>query len=478
MRSLARVVLASLVVSLVWGCSPDDEGSPGVAELAELCGVTQPVQILALDPSRPLAGHFHHGIIDSRRIVRVDYGEGQIPLLPSVPNIEANEVWSVGLCGEDPRLLAGPDAYVLDLSEFWRDDLFSCEGATQRTSILDPTGERPSAVVFEGDCRPTPSAFGLITKQDEGEGAMTLILQRWPEDPWTSKAEAVVLLEGVQPSEFWVDADEVLATTTTRELVAVSLVDLAITPIAGEIVDTRHDSKGRYLLVETGVGEDGDTLALLDRETGTWRTMGTGRLSWSGDPFVLVDLGYLYLRVGSSATSRLHALTGDATLDLPSNLEPRLPLGDSHALLDEDFEGPFWTLDLATGEGRPLPIGTGQPWWPDDLVHLLELDANDTLAEGPAWRISSEGEPELVARRVTDAVRRSSDGRLITPVDVDENWVGELIVIDPDTLAEQRIDSDVRVWRPALDEREGQVIVNYARVGPEVQGVWLARLPD
>jgi hypothetical protein len=90
-----------------------------------------------------------------------------------------------------------------------------------------------------------------------------------------------------------------------------------------------------------------------------------------------------------------------------------------------------------------------------------------------------------LAHRATAFHDWLSDGRLLTPVGVDERWLGELAIVDPETLEERRIDTrvaalsgvelaDVPKGQPTRRVVDDDTIV-YAVSDGERTGVWLAR---
>jgi hypothetical protein len=104
--------------------------------------------------------------------------------------------------------------------------------------------------------------------------------------------------------------------------------------------------------------------------------------------------------------------------------------------------------------------------------------ADELRAEGQLWRYPYDGsKAELVARRATRGRTSWLDGRIVTPVEVDESWVGELVIVEPGTLAEGTIDARVH-GRASYAELSGDLepdaLAYMVRDGDRT-GVWVAR---
>lgn len=83
----------------------------------------------------------------------------------------------------------------------------------------------------------------------------------------------------------------------------------------------------------------------------------------------------------------------------------------------------------------------------------------------------------VLANRATRGSYFLPDGRLVSPVDIDEGWIGKLVLTDPTTLEELQLDDhvvaavDLDLWRNAF----APGVVAYFVVDGERSGVWLAR---
>jgi hypothetical protein len=493
-----------LLVLLAPACS-DDTIAPEPAELTELCGEVGSVQILALDPDRPLALVQDHGIFSGRRILDVRYrGEG--PASGAFPALGDGEVWSMGLCGEDPMLLADDNPRLIDYyGQVGFDVLLECDVETGRMSTLDPTGELSANLVFETHgCFAWPTDDGLLTILPHDDDTGALVFQPWPDDPYTAPAEQIVLLDPVRmhadmphtgPAEWevlGVTDDDYLAITTDDELVAISRVDAELTTIATDVREFEADSTGRYVVWQSTVVTNDDPdwpegpISLLDRQTDQVTLLTEGALAHTiHSVFTLESMDILHMRVESNSIDRFYRLPTLESVDSPTDISVYTAVDETRALIGDYFiGGPYVLFDTVTGEQTVLYEGDGQVTIDESSFTLLAgvdccFSDNSTRKPGTLLRIPYEGEREVLARRATFGHRFTTDGRVITPIDVGPDWVGSLIVVDPDTLDEQLIDHDVFSFSAsANDEIEGDPVVVYTVVDPERQGVWLARLAE
>ncbi|MFV8750537.1 hypothetical protein ACNOYE_08285 [Nannocystaceae bacterium ST9] len=477
----------SLAALLAGACSDDTTG-PEPAELAELCGQEGPVQILALDPDRPLARVGDRGIFGERRVLQVEYvGEAD-------DDLGEHEVWSVGLCGEDPRLIAEGDIYVIRYLDIWPELLFECDAATGRISTLDPLGVQSANVVFEtDDCSSRPLDEGLLTVvANDDDATASLILQPWLNDPWTESAESVVLHDSLRSpvnvslvGDVGVGDDELFVITADDELVAISRVDGAPTTIATNVAAARQSRSGRYVFWQDAQLTNADpripegAMFLLDRQTDEVLELGEGRTEATYlNEFQLESLGFFHVTLGedSDGVHRFVRLATFESFDVPIDLFVHGAIDDTRVLVGGWwFTAPFWIFDTTTAELTMLFDGDGTVRDMDEArFDLLERSSSDA---SKLRRVPYQGEPTLLARRATDGYWLTSDGRVVTPIDADADFVGKLIVVDPATLDEQIIDDHVLRYQPTpIDDFEGDPVVLYAVADRERQGVWIARL--
>ncbi|MFY0537120.1 hypothetical protein [Nannocystis pusilla] len=169
-------------------------------ELEEVCGEKGPFRILPLEPDRQLNYGWTTQVGDRLMFVteRIETsGENKF-----FPDASEPEVWSTGLCGESPALIASGISRIFTVDR-WPDLMLGCDEETAEIVSLDPLGEREPHVVFAGD----PEAFGCalrwtdhgmlsIVPHDEDFGA--LMLSPYPDDPLTQTSEPIVLFDKVR----------------------------------------------------------------------------------------------------------------------------------------------------------------------------------------------------------------------------------------------------------------------------------------
>lgn len=486
----------------------DDASEPAPsepAELGELCGEAAPVRILALDPARALARVGELGLYEGRRVLEVDYLGGPTMFTGILPS-NASQLWSVGPCGEDPLLVSERTNHFPIRLASQPEWLLECDWDSGQIWRHDPNGVRAPNMVFEShQCFVVPLDGGVLALRPSGadDELGALVFQAWPADPWTTSAEPLVVLEPVRmqaisshgrPDDevLGVTADEYLVVRGDDELVAISRLDLAVTPIASGVHSFDHDASGRYVawqaLEDTsdGSGWREGLVSLTDRESGVTTPLTTTSIAYGlPTPFAFESAGVLYLRAEANTIDRFVDLTSLAAVDVPEQVTVLRILDGTRVLIgsDEHAIGPYRWFDVLTGATTTAFEGSGGAWQPSaDAVTVLEdvqccID-DDQRDEGRLWRVPfGGGEPELIAERATIGLEVGGDARVVTPLDVDADWVGSLVVIDPTTLAERPIDDEVFAFEPAIvDAIAGDPVVLYTVADPQRHGVWLARL--
>lgn len=484
-----------VIVALVIGACSDDTIELAPAEFGELCGEVGPVQILALDPSRPLDIVRDRGIFGDRRVLQVGYLDVENATPPSLAT-DTSELWSVGPCGEDPLKLVetqGLGNVVTDL-DVWPDTLLSCDKDTGQVFIIDPTGIRSPNVVFQThECFMRWTDDGLLTILPQDEESGTLVLQPWPDDPWTMTSGPIVVLDSVSGA-LGVTEDDYFGITNNNELVAISRVDGEATTVATDVLDFATDSTGRYVVWQ-GVYVTNDEsdwpegpIYFTDRQTGEETSLLiAGSLSYTSSPFVLESLDILSLGSSFATSEYYYRIPTLEVLDMPTGMTILQAIDETRVLLSDRFyRGPYSLLDTATVELTELYDGHGNARLTEDELFVLDgveccTDENTYRRAGRLVHVPFDGAVEVVARRATMAYQFTTDNRVLTTVDIESNTnlVGSLIVVDPDTLDEHLIADHVLSTTPsAHTEIDGDPIVVYTIIDPERQGVWMARLAD
>jgi hypothetical protein len=286
--------------------------------------------------------------------------------------------------------------------------------------------------------------------------------------------------------------------TGDDELVRVSLDDGSVEVVAtdvrafelgyGAYDEDTLDWPRRYLIWQRSelTNDDPESpegeILLLDRETGDLRSLGETALAYAGLSAVnWSSSGLLVLPFPAGAQDgelvlRLYDLASHTWVDVSDTLEPMYMLADDRHLIVREGQGaPYQTLDVQTGE---LGIITEKPTrayhYSTDARVLGVLPDGE---EGELWLVTDGDGPRLIAERATWHHWFMPDGRLLSGVDVNENKIGELVVIDPDTLEEQLIDVGVfatHYSRP--DPSSDDTTVIYGIAEGTRRGLWLVRL--
>ncbi|WP_106395654.1 hypothetical protein [Enhygromyxa salina] len=476
------------------GCGYDVTG-PAAAEFDELCGQNEPVKLLNLDPDRTL-DHVTSRELGERLLLMLGYEDA-----------ESRELWSVGRCGEDPVLVSDslhgwPRSY-----EPWPEILFYCDEADDLLWTLDPTGVHPPSPVFETRaCFAKVTPAGLVTILGDGDTG-PLVLQPWPEDPFTQAAEQVVLLDEVKAAALpfphtQPDAHEVLdtvdnevfAVTAADELVVLNLDDLVPTVLAQDVreFDVSQSEGGRWLVWQdievTKVGMySGDSqwpegpVYLLDRMSGEISQLDDTAMAYTLTSYMgAVEAGLLYYRVGAindeSAGRWVRLDTLEQYASPSTTASPYLVIDESRLLLSSVFfRPPFTVVDVSTGEHNTI--------FSDQMVRLrATTDSLIILREsgGELVKIDFEGNTRTLAKGVHELYQISEDEHVITPFAVGADGIGSLVIVEPETLDERYIDDDVLSKSSMIYETDDGLLVSYAVISsdPERHGIWLAKPGD
>lgn len=479
------------------GCAPD-EVVP--AQLDEVCESPSPFRLLELDPARPLAISFQVQQVGDRRLLWLGYLD-ESETDGDWPPYRDTELWSVGTCGETPVRLDA-QATLYPTLEVWPELLLACRDGREIVA-LDPLGERASHVVFRTDaCRATETPWGLVATQHHDDDFGALVLFPYPDDPWTQTSEPRVLLDRIRvrtnPQHVWpgehavleVFDDDAFVLTEANVLTRFSLLDGSITQEAENVDSFAISPDQRWLIwqdaTRTADGSDEwpeGAIYLRDRVAGTTTHLVDTALAYTFDASLdVVNQGYVRLHLGGVATQpeRFFSIAGPETFDVPPGHWLVGWGADTWLDLGVYGHGPFAVFDLATRALTPIFPHEGELMeFADDRATIWQASAHALLnarfrAEGRLWSVAIDGDRELLAERVREGVLRTASGSVVTVLDLDAKWRGNLVVVDRDSLEEQRIDT--RVVRGASSADDGNTLL-YGVSDAERTGVWLARLP-
>lgn len=480
----------SIIVIACAGAGCGDDYTIGLepSNFELLCGHEGPVRILPLevDPSFHSAGAL---IVGDRYLFTLRSKE-------AAESPATSDVWSVGHCGEDPvQLLDDVDLHSsIRVHPSYDDVVFVCDETSGWITALDIYGVRPPNQVFETrECFSEWTDFGVLTILGEGDTG-PLTLQPWPADPLAGPAEQIVLVDEVKaaaqqhhtwPTErevFRTTATEAFAITASDELLAIDLDSHALTVLAEDVREFDGGAQGRWLIWQGTEVTSSDPewpqgpIFVLDRESGQISEIDETALAFTvPDTMLLEPLGLLHYRVGSwgddSADRWVH-LPSLQSYSIGGGMQPAFAIDDTRALLSRYFGPPYVVLDTATTQATTIYDGPSSSMWADEQgLLVLKKDGGELV------RVSYSGESRTLARHATDRYWLASDDRVVTAFAVGADKVGQLVIVDPETLDERTIEHDVHAFSSMSLEQDEGLIVGYLVVDPDPEryGVWIAK---
>ncbi|MCB9567501.1 MAG: hypothetical protein H6710_09885 [Myxococcales bacterium] len=476
MTRAARVALALLVLPAA-GCG----ASYADATFSPLCGSAAPFKLLALGEGEMLS---YRGVSRVGDRYYIEIADDTHPYMTT-------RTYSVGLCGEDPRIVAsGPLRPVYALPA-WPDQPLACAGPSDvfdsELVALDPLGERAPEVVIEQGCSNafhTEVASGLVVTwvppdepwygsaryfpYSEGDGPAFLpevglgeVSVDWSENAVNMVAFGDdILYIRSRPSDIYViasdlyrrslsDLSEVMLAADATAFAATSTHLLYRRP--GAVVLRDRMSGSESIIDEADVSNR--CLELHEREAIVHHTAGSGECDFGGGVVVDLERGLRFEVADGRRPLRLMD-DGRWLVMTRSNqaLSVDLERGEERLLADE-VAGSWYAFQI-DDEGlvaRKFPDRRG---WP---VALIPLDGS---------------EAEILARRSTENFQRIADGRVVTMVEE-----SDLVVVERGTLREHLIDHGVLEMSggAAMVEVEPDLIA-YQVVDGERRGIYLADL--
>jgi hypothetical protein len=491
------VVTVLATVALACGSEPTpDPVEP--AEFAELCGQTEPIRLLAFEPWRVVDYAWYWQRFGDRRLVRVSYGDTQTA---------SSVLWSVGTCGESPlQLVSGRFSDWILPGQDWP---FVCDYETSELRVVDPTGERSPRLVAKlpGSCDVTRTDSGLVGVRTAAEDSVEgeLVLFPWPDDIWVDDIEPVVLVDAVKTryatpyDSSWQTVqgygDEIFAVTVDDELVRVGIPagDVEVVATGARTFDLGWESDDselgyapRYVLWQRAEPSNDDPelpegeILLLDRTTNELSSLGHSLLtSAQNSAASWIDSGIVQLpvRVDDELVLRIFQIPSLDYVDVPATVNLRYMLGDDRHLAIRIAEGqPLGTLDTHTGEivgfGSYFANADSDYWYESRALALLPNGYG--YADSEVWLVRGGESPELAFERATINHELMPDGRLLTGVSLDEDGIGQLIVVDGSE--ERLIDHGVLTSHVSVEDDDASLVA-YPILTGERAGLWLVRLP-
>jgi hypothetical protein len=495
-RPLARLALA-LTGTLACADEPTLEPVP----LGEVCGQQGPVRLLELPPGRQLVSYTQPFRLGDRRYFRTS--QGTVDDIGN-PGDDDLEIWSTGLCGESPYRLATDLRFVATtnnqwpqrLQSYWQDILVGCRSEDARLVILDPESGAAAPLMPATTCHDALTEHGtVVLTANEGEPFAALWLHPYPEDPRDEPPPPRLLHPELRLFPAIPDPaikrqhiltilpDAVLAIDADDRLLRIDLVDASVTPEADDVLAFRVSADDRYLLRQspTTPGTDptftASTVILDDRHAGTSVALGQFALAYSDSPFEFLPHGLMHVYVDDHRHLRVFHLPGLEFVDLwPDRFEA--VLADGRWLLSNAKDIKLY--DEARGDASFAIQAEGHILARDQqrVLHLAR-DVTRADTQGPVHHVpfAHLEARRLAAPRATAFARLLDGSRLLTPVELDSDGRGELLLVDLDTADEQRIDTHVPAAAFRLDAGFGPNHLVYSVDDGPRSGIYVAHLP-
>ncbi len=489
-----------IAVVCIASCGPEAHEP---AEQGRVCGHDGPWRVLELDEDQaPLSTAFGAQRFGDRiYVIAGDAPRLGDPQLPGAefwpfPLPEHTALWSMGLCGESPRELAH-DVWRTFEDERFPGVVFAGTGASEGDVLaIDPEGILPPRLFLRDvDSLEAWTDHGVVSRVPHGgsDGPVSLRLLPYPSAVGDEPPAPVILLEQVSEAfgDTRVGGDEVFAILPTRELLAIDLVDGTATTLATGVAHYDIAAEGALVVVQ-GLGEDGSSIGgpvdLVDRIAGTTTRLADTSAACCG-PRSNVTYVEIPFAPESGLSQRIVALPALEAFDVPQPWRLTMPIDDG-AWLAIRGDAIYYRFDPATSTGEALfdvegsvARGSSTAEFTEVFVRTGEWQSIDVLDEGVPWEFRYDGSaPEQLAERATSRYVRLPDGRVVTPVDVGADLLGDLVVVEPDTLEERAVDDHVfaalPVPTPSPTFDDTGEIIGYAVRDGDRSGLWITTLVD
>lgn len=481
---MVRAAALAALVTLHGACS-DDPAPLEPAPLAEVCGAAGTFQLLSLAPDERVGSYPNNfAVVGDRLLFIAGKGERGVSSVYG-PFPATSTVYAVGPCGEAPVVVAH-DVDELRQEPLWPGVALGCTMTGNDLVRLDPSGSIEPVLLAPGACSATVTKHGLLFEiyTDDGRVSADFLPLIDPAGP--SFGDAIRIADPVIDGEVQSLPDEVLFLEASRDLVSFALPDLTRTVLQPDVVAFAASEDSRYLLYQLAPNSGDDpsnpngTIHIRDRSNGLDVPIGTGWLGGGNFPyFFALDLTRVTL---SSPTDhdRLISLPDFQFLDAPEAHELRARLPDGRWLSRSEYgNGPWHVIDHEAGQATMVRDARGKLLaYSADHIDLLQ---NGYTSTGTTARLVryffDDREPQTLARRAHPNAIFREDGRILTMTDTDENWIGELTLVDTSSQEARHIDDHVVAadnlarW---VHPTEPDTLV-YSIVDGDRTGVWLAR---
>ena len=496
-----RLPPAAACLAGLLACGGD--APPEAVAFAELCGHAGPVRLLELAPGRQLHSYSIPFRVDDRHYFQtsrgvVDPGGGALAT--------EFEAWSCGPCGESPRLHASDLTWISTQHERWPGVVLGCGASSDALVLLDPAGGPATPFMPGVRCDDDWSNHGVVAidgdEDDDAEQMAAfgaLVLYPYPEDPRAAAPPPIVLhpqvrlLPGVSDPAISrafllrTRPDEVLALDADDNLLRFDLESRTSTVEAADVLSFRvSPDDGRYLLWQHTAAATANlepiesAVILKDRATGTSVALGATALAYSPDATARIADGVLPLWLDGNRVLRVFRVPELAAVDLPPRSRFEAVIDERRWLLRSPRYRTASIFDSATGEATILIVHRGDVFAANpERALFLARDSYQDPPKGPLYQLPFDGsDARVAAPRATLFAHLVSDTSLVTPVDLNRDGRGPLLLVDLDSAEERLIDDPVPAASFRLNAGFGPGHVVYSVDDGARSGIYVARLPD
>lgn len=471
-----KVAYCSVLLLCAIACGPDQARE--IARFEEVCGEPGPFRLLELDDDERLRPGSRK--IDDRFYFVVGPADGT-----------STRVVATGLCGESPVEIAR-DVSVVFERDRWPGRVLGCTAEPNSSMVvLDPSGVDPARVVSPAPaCRGNETDLGIVGVVDNADTTRSLALAPHPSDLAAPAVPPVVLAASIRGEPFFPDylvrgAAAAYTVTPTHDLLR---IDLATTTSVVEqpgVAEWGVSMDDRTLawrdVAEHGDGDPWSVGSVMLRDRVDGREIAFDDVQLQSIPIGTLDADRLFLTLrGDTTITRLVELPSLSVRDFPGEHRFMWEVFDGRLLMKSSFDGPYYLLDPVTGEETRLSeLRSAVMQSGTDSFEIFVGSSLEGDNESELWRVPYDGSGDIkLARRVIVDFQLDLDGRIVTPLDLDDDLLGDLVTVDPESLHEELVDDRVVASLGPQGKTFGlhpREIV-YGVVDDERSGVWIARL--